>query len=63
MRRIRRWLLERFYPAVAKEEIEALRNALNERTAEIARLNAYIDGFEAGVKAQRRVMIRNEVGK
>lgn len=63
MRRIKRWLLERFFPAVAKEEIAALRRELDERDAEIERLMAYIDGYEAGVKAQRRVTIRNEVKK
>lgn len=63
MRRIKRWLLERFFPAVAKEEIAALRRELDKRDAEIERLTAYIDGYEAGVKAQRRVTIRNEVKK
>lgn len=56
-------MLERFFPAVAKEEIAALRRELDERDAEIERLMAYIDGYEAGVKAQRRVTIRNEVKK
>lgn len=63
MKRIRRWLLERFFPAVAKEEIALLRNNLAESNAEIARLTAYIDGLETGIKAQRRVTIRNEVKK
>lgn len=60
---MKRWLLERFYPAVAKEEIAALRRELEKKDAEIERLDAYIGGFEAGVKAQRRVTIRNEVKK
>lgn len=63
MKRIRRWLLERFFPAVAKEEIALLRNNLAESNAEIARLTAYIDGLETGIKVQRRVTIRNEVKK
>ena len=63
MRKIKRWLLDRFFPAVAKEEIAVLRRELDKRDKEIARLNTYIDGFEAGVKAQRRVTIRNEVKK
>ena len=56
-------MLERFFPAVAKEEIATLRRELEKRAAEIERLNTYIDGFEAGVKAQRRVTIRNEVAR
>lgn len=63
MRRIRHWLLERFFPAVAKEEIAVLRCEIKKKDAEIERLMAYIDGYEAGVKAQRRVTIRNEVAK
>ena len=63
MRKIKRWLLERFFPAVAKEEIAVLRRELDKRDAEIDRLNTYIDGFEAGAKSQRRITIRNEVKK
>ena len=60
---MKRWLLERFFPAVAKEEIATLRRELEKKDVEIKRLNAYIDGLETGIKAQRRVMIRNEVTK
>lgn len=63
MKRIKCWLLERFFPAVAKEEIAVLRRELDKRDAEIERLTAYINGYETGVKAQRRVIIRNEVKK
>ena len=63
MRKIKRWLLERFFPALAKEEIATLRREIEKRDAEINRLNAYINGYEAGVKAQRRVTIRNEVAR
>ena len=63
MKRIKRWLLERFFPAVAKEEIALLRHNLAESHTEIVRLTAYIDGLETGIKAQRRVTIRNEVKK
>ena len=63
MKRIKWWLLERFFPAVAKERIETLLRELEKKDAEIDRLTAYINGYEAGVKAQRRVMIRNEVAK
>ena len=63
MKRIKCWLLERFFPAAAKEEIVMLRRELDKRDAEIERLTAYINGYETGVKAQRRVIIRNEVKK
>lgn len=63
MKKIKRWLLERFFPAVAKEEIAVLRREIEKRDAEIERLTAYINGYESGVKAQRRVTIRNEVKK
>ena len=60
---MRKWLLERFFPAVAKEEIEALRSAVRRKDNEIERLHAYIDGLENGIKSQKRVLIRNEVNK
>lgn len=59
MKRIKQWLFERFYPAVAKEEIARLRQELAAKDAELERLNAYIDGLEAGVRAQRRIVIHN----
>lgn len=40
-----------------------MRHNLAESNAEIVRLTAYIDGLETGIKAQRRVTIRNEVKK
>lgn len=60
---MRKWLLERFFPAVAKEQVAVLRRELEAKDAEIARLTAYIDGLETGIRAQRRVTIRNEVKK
>ncbi len=60
---MKRWLFERFFPAVAKEEIDTLRRALKNKDDEIERLSAYIDGLETGIKAQKRVTIRNEVTK
>ncbi|MBR2894344.1 MAG: hypothetical protein IKC03_01625 [Oscillospiraceae bacterium] len=58
MRKIRAWLLERFFPAVAKEEIAALRRELEKKDAEIDRLNSYIDGFWDGARLQRRSAMR-----
>lgn len=61
--RLKRWLFERYFPAEAKEAIELLREQLREKNREIIMLNAYIDGLEAGLRAQRRVTIHNEVSK
>lgn len=63
MRKIKALLFERFFPAMAKETIAGLQREIEKRDAEIERLTTYLNGFEAGVKAQRRVTIRNEVAK
>lgn len=60
--KFKRWLIDSFLPVYAKQELleayekQLLRNAELER--EIERLNAYIDGLEAGIKAQRRIIIK-----
>ena len=56
-------MLERFFPAVAKEEIAQLRYEIDEKDNEIKRMKAYINGLEAGIRAQRRVNIKNEVSR
>lgn len=61
MRRFRTWLIEVFLPTWAKESVvkenEALRERNRELNDEINRLNAYIDGLEAGIRSQRRIII------
>jgi hypothetical protein len=47
---------------VAKEEIARLQREIIRKDAEIARLNAYIDGLEVGMRAQRRIVINNNGG-
>lgn len=65
MKRFKIWLLERFLPAWAKDSVYRENQALQEENsrlkAENTRLNAYIDGLEDGIRAQRRVVINNEV--
>lgn len=63
MKRLKKWLFERFYPAIAKEEIARLRREIISKDAEIASLNSYIDGLESGMRAQRRIVINNGVTK
>ena len=59
MMSLKKWLFERFYPAVAKEEIARLRLEIAAKDAEIDRLNYYIDGMRDGQRAQRRIVINN----
>ena len=62
MRRLKKWLFERFYPAVGKEEIARLLREIINKDADIASLHAYIDGLEHGMRAQRRIVINNNGG-
>lgn len=61
MGRIKRWLIERWLPTWAREEmIDELRRRqaeINDLREHNARLQAYIDGLEAGIRAQRRIII------
>lgn len=65
MKRFRIWLIEKFLPAWAKDSVYrenlALREEIVRIKAENARLNAYIDGLEDGIRTQRRIVINNEV--
>lgn len=67
MKRFREWLYRRFLPMVAKETLWKERDALAGRVKELEgenrRLQAYIDGMEAAMRAGRRVVIRNEVSR
>lgn len=67
MKRLREWLYRRFLPMVAKEtlykERDALAGQVRELEQENRRLQAYIDGMEAALRAGRRVVIRNEVSR
>lgn len=65
MRRFRRWLLERFLPAWAKDSVfqenARLKIKLEQQEQEIEQLNAYIDGLETALRSMRRIVIQNEV--
>lgn len=62
MKRIKKWLMERYFPAQAKVVISQLEAELRKKDIEIAELNAYIDGLEAGLRVQRRIVINNNKG-
>lgn len=63
IKRIKSWFYNRFLPMWAKESILADYQKLcaeNERLSqELAEKNAYIDGLQAGMRAQRRIIINN----
>lgn len=63
MRKLRKWLIERYFPAEAKLQIARLEREIFDKDAEIASLHAYIDGLEFGMRAQRRIVVHNEVKK
>ncbi|WP_418668401.1 hypothetical protein [Allofournierella sp.] len=66
MKRFKRWLCQHFLPNWAVESLrtenDRLRTQLLESQAQVAKLEAYIDGIEAGLRAQRRVVIHNNAG-
>lgn len=61
MTRIKRWLVNKILPVWAKEvlltENERLFEENRRLKTENAQLNAYIDGLEAGIRAQKRITI------
>lgn len=65
MRRFRKWLLEKFLPAWAKDSVYAenkrLLAQLERQSHEMRELNAYIDGVETTLRSTRRIVINNEV--
>lgn len=69
MRKFKNWLVREFLPAYAKQllldEVDKLRAEIVELKKTIAEQNAYIDGLEAGIRAQRKIVINTtrEVSK
>ena len=63
IKKFKRWLIDHFLPAYAKQEVWKAYEKEKERNAELVReverLNAYIDGLETGIKAQRRIIIKS----
>lgn len=61
MKRIKHWIINKVLPIWAREELlkenERLREKNRELQIQITELNAYIEGLEAGIKAQRRIVI------
>ena len=67
MRKFRSWLINKFLPAWAKEsavaEIRRLEAENDRLEGDIERMNAYIDGLERGIRAQRRIIINTGAEK
>lgn len=67
LRKLKKWLVERFLPMWAKETIlEDNKKLLDEITKlrrQLDKKDAYIEGLEAGMRAQRRIVIHNGEGK
>ena len=67
MKRIKSWFLDRFLPMWAKEAVLAdnkkLQRQLVSLEQELERKDAYIDGLETGIRAQRRIIINTGEGK
>lgn len=65
MTKFKRWLYLKFLPEWCRLDLinanQKLAEAVQQQKAEIDRLNAYIDGLDRAMRAQRRITIRNEV--
>lgn len=61
IKRLRKWLYDRFLPMWAKETLLAdYRHVCSENERllmKLAEKDAYIEGLQAGIKAQRRIVI------
>lgn len=59
MRKLKRWLLEKYLPAWCREELltenDKLEKKIKKQAAKIECLNAYIDGMKDGIR--RRPLI------
>lgn len=66
MKRIKRWLRERFLPIYLKEDLQKennrLRQEIRELRTHIRELNAYADGLEYGLRNQRKFVINGREG-
>ncbi len=67
MKKIRNWIINRVLPIYARESLQAeitrLQKENDQLRARVDRLNAYIDGLDDGIKAQRRIIINTSRGE
>ncbi len=66
MHKLRHWLRKRFLEVWIKEDLlrenDRLRTQVKTLEAELQRREAYLDGLNAGIRAQRRIVIHNNGG-
>ena len=67
MSKFKKWLVEKYLPAYAKETIlednKKLQRAVESQQQTIAELRAYIEGLESANKIARRIVINNGRGE
>ncbi len=63
MRKMKEWFWRRFLPEWARDQLMrengALRSQMERKDREIERLEAYIQGMQAGVRARNRLAARS----
>lgn len=63
MHKLKEWFWRRFLPEWARDQLlrenAALRSQLERKDREIERLEAYIQGMQAGVRARNRLAARS----
>lgn len=63
MHKLKEWFWRRFLPEWARDQLlrenAALRSQLEKKDREIERLEAYIQGMQAGVRARNRLAARS----
>ena len=68
MRKLKHWLINKILPIWAKQELLAenqqLRNKITELQMKLREQTGYIEGLEAGIRSQRKIIINaGEVNK
>ena len=67
MKRLKKWLFDHFLPMWAKETVlvdnRRLLEEVKDLRQQLERKDAYIAGLEAGIRAQRRIVINTGEGK
>ncbi len=61
VKKFKKWLVATFLPTWVRERLEAENTSLREENERLRQknrlLNAYIDGLEAAIKAQKKIVI------
>lgn len=67
MKRLKKWFFDHFLPMWAKETVlvdnRRLLEEVKDLRQQLERKDAYIAGLEAGIRAQRRIIINTGEGK